>query len=322
MDINLILSPIQSELQAVEVRLREAIHVDFEPLANVFESLIGSGGKRIRPALSVLSTKFHQTDPDKALTLAVATELVHAATLIHDDLIDKSPLRRGSPTINTRWSGTATVLAGDFLLARAADIAASLDNFRVMRIFARTLMDICDGEIRQDFGGARWPPNQEAYYRHIDSKTASLFIACTESGAILSGAPEAEILALRDFGHNLGRAFQIADDILDFTADQSALGKPVGSDLRQGTLTLPVFYFIEQESQASQLEDALQKEERDGAEMNELIDSIRHSPAIEASKAEARRFVQQAQERLAILPENLYRRALSDLANYVVERTI
>lgn len=322
MDINLILSPIQSELQAVEVRLREAIHVDFEPLANVFESLIGSGGKRIRPALSVLSTKFHQTDPDKALTLAVATELVHAATLIHDDLIDKSPLRRGSPTINTRWSGTATVLAGDFLLARAADIAASLDNFRVMRIFARTLMDICDGEIRQDFGGARWPPNQEAYYRHIDSKTASLFIACTESGAILSGAPEAEILALRDFGHNLGRAFQIADDILDFTADQSALGKPVGSDLRQGTLTLPVFYFIEQERQASQLEDALQKEERDGAEMNELIDSIRRSPAIEASKAEARRFVQQAQERLAILPENLYRRALSDLANYVVERTI
>lgn len=322
MDINLILSPIQSELQAVEVRLREAIHVDFEPLANVFESLIGSGGKRIRPALSVLSTKFHQTDPDKALTLAVATELVHAATLIHDDLIDKSPLRRGSPTINTRWSGTATVLAGDFLLARAADIAASLDNFRVMRIFARTLMDICDGEIRQDFGGARWPPNQEAYYRHIDSKTASLFIACTESGAILSGAPEAEILALRDFGHNLGRAFQIADDILDFTADQSALGKPVGSDLRQGTLTLPVFYFIEQERQASQLEDALQKEERDGAEMNELIDSIRRSPAIEASKAEARRFVRQAQERLAILPENLYRRALSDLANYVVERTI
>lgn len=322
MDINLILSPIQSELQAVEVRLRESIHVEFEPLTNVFESLIGSGGKRIRPALSVLSTKFHPTDLDKALTLAVATELVHAATLIHDDLIDKSPLRRGRPTINTRWSGTATVLAGDFLLARAADIAASLDNFRVMRIFARTLMDICDGEIRQDFGGARWPPNREEYYRHIDSKTASLFIAGTESGAILSGAPEAEISALKDFGHNLGRAFQIVDDILDFTADQSALGKPVGSDLRQGTLTLPVFYFIEQQRHALQLEDALQKEDRDSTEMNELIDSIRRSSAIEASKAEARRFVHQAQERLVILPDNLYRRALSDLANYVVERTL
>ena len=322
MDINLILSPIQSELQAVEVRLREAIHVEFEPLTNVFETLIGSGGKRIRPALSVLSTKFHPTDPDKALTLAIATELVHAATLIHDDLIDKSPLRRGSPTVNSRWSGTATVLAGDFLLARAADIAASLDNFRVMRIFARTLMAICDGEIRQDFGGAHWPPNREAYYRHIDSKTASLFIACTESGAILSNASEDEITAMKNFGHNLGRAFQIADDILDFTADQSELGKPVGSDLRQGTLTLPVFYYLEQDPRAAQIEDVMRQDSRDSVEMNQLIESIRQSPAIKASKIEARRYVQAAQEDLTLLPDNLYRQALYSLANYVVERTI
>ncbi|MBI4789356.1 MAG: polyprenyl synthetase family protein [Chloroflexi bacterium] len=321
MDINSILAPIQSELQTVEVRLREAIHVEFEPLANVFETLIGSGGKRIRPALSVLSTKFHPTDPDKALTLAISTELVHAATLIHDDLIDKSPLRRGSPTVNSRWSGTATVLAGDFLLARAADIAASLDNFRVMRLFARTLMAICDGEIRQDFGGAHWPPNREAYYRHIDSKTASLFVACTESGAILSSASEDEITALRDFGHNLGRAFQIADDILDFTADQRALGKPVGSDLRQGTLTLPVFYFVEQDPRGAQVEETLQLDAHDGPEMDRLIEAIRQSPAIAASKAEARRHVQAAQESLTILPNNSYRQALHNLANYVVDRT-
>jgi octaprenyl-diphosphate synthase len=322
LDINLILSPIQNELQTVEVRLREAIHVEFEPLANVFESLIGSGGKRLRPALSILSTKFHATDPDKAMILAIATELVHAATLIHDDLIDKSPLRRGSPTINSRWSGTATVLAGDFLLARAADIAASLDNFRVMRIFGRTLMAICDGEIRQDFGGAHWPPNREAYYRHIDSKTASLFIACTESGAILSGAPEEEISALKNFGQNLGRAFQIADDILDFTADSNALGKPVGSDLRQGTLTLPVFYYIEQNADGARLEEILQKDPDDNSELDQLIDAIRQSPAIAASKAEARRFVQTAQADLNLLPDNDYHRALANLANYVVERSL
>lgn len=321
MDINSILSPVQNELQAVEVRLREAIHVEFDPLTSVFESLIGSGGKRIRPALSILSTKFHPTDPDKALTLAVATELVHAATLIHDDLIDKSPLRRGSPTISSRWSGTATVLAGDFLLARAADIAATLDNFRVMRIFARTLMAICDGEIRQDFGGSHWPPNREAYYQHIDSKTASLFIACTESGAILSGAPEEEIQALKHFGHSLGRSFQIVDDILDFTADQSALGKPVGSDLRQGTLTLPVFNFIEKDTHGARVEEVL-RQEPDSGEMDRLIEEIRRSPAIEASQAEARHFVREAQEALEILPDNLYRRTLSDLANYVIERTI
>jgi geranylgeranyl pyrophosphate synthase len=321
LDITAILSPIQDELQAAEVRLRETIRVEFDPLTSVFETLIGSGGKRLRPALSILSTKFHPTNPDKMLTLAVATELVHAATLIHDDLIDNSPLRRGSPTVSSRWSGTATVLAGDFLLARAADIAASLDDFRVMHIFARTLMVICDGEIRQDFGGVHWPPNRQAYYRHIDSKTASLFIACTESGAILSGAPEAEITALRDYGHNLGRAFQIADDILDFTADQSALGKPVGSDLRQGTLTLPVFYYIEQDAQGGRVAEVVQKETQGDSEMDELIESIRRSPAIAASRAEARYFVQAAQQALAILPDTLYRRALSDLADYVVERT-
>ena len=322
MDINSVLSPISSELLAFETRLRDAIHVDFEALTSVFESLIGSGGKRLRPALSILATKFHPTDPDKAMTLAIATELVHAASLIHDDLIDKSPLRRGSPTINSRWSGTATVLAGDFLLARAAYIAASIDNFRVMRIFGQTLMDICEGEIRQDFGGAHWPPDRETYYRYIDDKTASLFIACTESGGILSNAPEDEIVALRNYGHNLGRAFQIMDDILDFTADQSALGKPVGSDLRQGTLTLPVFFYIEQQSAGAQVEEALLCDPSETLAMDQLIEAIRRSPAIAAATAEARHFVDTAQDNLARLPENAYRRALSNLATYVVERTI
>ncbi len=316
MSINSILSPIQNELQAVEVRLRQAVSVEFEPLANVFEVLIGSGGKRIRPALAILATRFYPTDPDKALTLAVTLELVHVATLIHDDLIDKSPLRRGSPTIGSRWSGTATVLAGDFLLARAADIASTVENFRVMSIFAKTLMDICEGEIRQDFGGAHWPPNREQYYRHIDSKTASLFTAATEGGAVLSGASETEIDALKAYGHNLGMAFQIADDILDFTSDERQLGKPVGSDLRQGTFTLPVFYFIDQDAHGSKIVDFLSED------MDALVEAIRTSPAIEASKTEARRFVQTAKDALAIFPDNQYRRVLFDLATYVVERTL
>ena len=316
MGINSILSPIQNELQTVEVRLRDAVRVDFEPLSNVFESLIGSGGKRIRPALAILATRFYPTDPDKALTLAVTLELVHAATLIHDDLIDRSPLRRGSPTISSRWSGTATVLAGDFLLARAADIAATIGNFRVMSIFAKTLMDICEGEIRQDFGGAHWPPNREQYYRHIDSKTASLFTAATEGGAVLSAAPESEIAALKAYGHNLGMAFQIADDILDFTADERELGKPVGSDLRQGTFTLPVFYFIDQDARGAKIVDFLSED------MDALVDAIRHSSAIDASKVEARQFTQNARDALSIFPDNEYRRALIDLATYVVDRTL
>ena len=315
LNLNSILAPIQSELQRVETRLRAAVHVDYAPLGDVFESLIESGGKRIRPALAILATKFGSADPDKASTLAITVELVHAATLIHDDLIDKSPVRRGSPTINSRWSGTATVLAGDYLLARAADIAANIDDFRVMHIFARTLMAICEGEIRQDFGGMHWPPNRAEYYRHIDSKTGSLFFASTEGGAVLAGLSETEIRALETYGRNLGRAFQIVDDILDFTSDAQQLGKPVGSDLRQGTYTLPVFYFMEQDARGANIPEQMNA-------MDDLVDTIRRSPAIDASKAEARATAQDAQNALAIFPDTPYRRALIDLAHYVVERTL
>jgi len=315
-NIQQIFAPIQEELAQVETRLRQAVRVEYLPLADIFEMLIGSGGKRIRPALALLATKFHPTDPEKMYALATATELVHAATLIHDDLIDRSPTRRGNPTINSRWSGTATVLAGDFLLARAADIAANLDNFRVMRIFARTLMMICEGEIRQDFARSHWPPNRDEYYKHIESKTASLFIAATEGGAILSGAPENEIAALKAYGRHLGMAFQMVDDILDFTADEKELGKPVGSDLRQGTFTLPVFYYLEGEARNQPVGELLT------TRVEQLIEAIRHSPAIAAAKAEAQRVAQRARDALAIFPDNVYRRALTDLAEYVVERTL
>lgn len=296
--------------------MRESVRIEFAPLMDVFELLIGSGGKRFRPALAILASKFHPADQDKVITLAVATELTHAATLIHDDLIDKSPVRRGSPTINSRWSGTATVLAGDFLLARAADIAASLDDLRVMKIFARTLMVICEGEIRQDFAGAHWPPNRAEYYRHIESKTASLFAAATEGGAILSRATEEEIAAMRAYGLYLGMAFQIVDDILDFTADQSNLGKPVGSDLRQGTYTLPVFYYLERNGQIAPTAELVK------TNIDELIQAIRTSPAIADSKAEARRFAQKAQDALLIFPDNVYRRTMINLADYVIERSL
>ena len=316
MSIQHIFAPIQSELQEMETRLRQAVRVEYAPLTEIFEMLIDSGGKRIRPALCLLATKFHPTDPEQMYMLAIATELVHAATLIHDDLIDRSATRRGNPTINSRWSGTATVLAGDFLLARAADIAASIENFKVMRIFARTLMTICEGEIRQDFARAHWPPNRTEYYRHIESKTASLFVAATEGGALLSGAPAEEIAALRAYGRHLGMAFQMVDDILDFTANESELGKPVGSDLRQGTFTLPVFYYLEDDTRAASLRDFV------SAEVEQLIEAIRQSPAIAAAKAEAQRTAQAARDALAIFPDNPYRRALSDLADYVVERTL
>jgi geranylgeranyl pyrophosphate synthase len=320
LNLNSLLQPIQDDLQIIETHLRESLQTEFAPLVAIFETLIGSGGKRLRPALTILASKFHSGDSEKTRTLAIAAELIHAATLIHDDYIDKSPLRRGSPTIHSKWSGTATVLAGDFLLARAADIAASIEDFRVMHLFARTLMIICEGEIRQDFGRWQFPPSFEEYYRHIDSKTAALFRACTEGGAILSGAPEDEIAVLKDFGQSLGMAFQIMDDILDFTAEESALGKPVGNDLRQGTLTLPALYFIEQDRRGARVEEILQRNGEGSAEMEELIQAIRASPAIGAAQTRAHEFARKAQTALANLPDNPYRRLLFDLTTYVVER--
>ncbi len=322
MNLNLLLQPIQDDLQAIEMRLRESLQTEFAPLVAIFETLIGSGGKRLRPALTVLASKFHSGDVEKTRTLAIAAELIHAATLIHDDFIDKSPLRRGSPTIHSKWSGTATVLAGDFLLARAADIAASIEDFRVMHLFARTLMVICEGEIRQDFGRGQFPPSREDYYRHIDSKTAALFRACTEGGAILSGASENDIATLKDFGQNLGMAFQIVDDILDFTADERALGKPVGNDLRQGTLTLPTLLFIEQDKRGARVEEIFQRDGQGSAEMEELIQAIRTSPAIYAAQERAREFARDAQTALTSLPDNQYRRILFDLTTYVVDRPV
>lgn len=315
MNLNSILAPIQSELQQLEIRLRDAVRVEYAPLTSVFEALIESGGKRVRPAIGILASHFGATQPDEMYTLAITVELVHAATLIHDDLIDKSPMRRGSPTLNTRWSGTATVLAGDFLLARAADLAANINHFRVMRIFGRTLMAICEGEIRQDFGGAHWPPNREEYYRHIDRKTGALFAASAEGGAVIAGLDEPAIQAFITYGRDLGRAFQIVDDILDFTSDERQLGKPVGSDLRQGTFTLPVYYFMEQDPRGAKLMDAMN-------DMDGLVETIRTAPAIELSKAEARALARQATDALALFPDHPYRRALIDLANYVVERTL
>lgn len=323
MNLSTLFLPIQADLEIIETQLRDSLKTEFEPLAAIFETLIGSGGKRLRPALTILAGKFHGDNADKVRTLAVAAELIHAATLIHDDFIDKSPLRRGSPTVNTKWSGTATVLAGDFLLARAAFIAASVENFRVMRLFSEMLMIICEGEIRQDFGRAQFPPSQKNYYDHIESKTAALFRACTEGGAILSGAPEDEVVALKHFGDNLGIAFQIADDILDFTADPSKLGKPVGSDLRQGTLTLPALYFIELDARGARVQAVLERNGQGSAEeMDELIESIRTSPAMDAARRRARDIGREAQNALSILPENGYRRTLYDLTAYVVERSM
>jgi geranylgeranyl pyrophosphate synthase len=250
-----LLEPLVADLERVERKMREPMHPEYPQLMAVLQSLLDSGGKRLRPALALLAGSFYPTDSEKLVSLAASIEMLHTATLVHDDLIDGAVLRRGRTTLNSRWNMGATVLTGDYVFARAAGLAAETGNVRVMSIFADTLMTICSGELRQIFdrhdlprvdGDEAW---QEALSRNdlrIHAKTASLFAAATEAASVLSGASDEEVNALRDYGWYLGTGFQIVDDILDFQGDQEVLGKPVGNDLREGIVTLPVLYFLRQ----------------------------------------------------------------------------
>ena len=189
----------------------------FRPLSGAINVLLGAGGKRVRPALALLASKLYpNAERDKVVSLAAAIEMLHSATLVHDDVIDGSLLRRGNPTLNASWSQGATILAGDFIFARAAVFASETDNVRVMRVFSQTLMTICEGELRQLFDLRNWQQPKDAYYERIYGKTAALFATATEAAAVLGSAPEAEITALHDYGYNVGMAFQIMDDVLDF----------------------------------------------------------------------------------------------------------
>ncbi len=308
---------IREDLERVERKMREVSAIEYQQLRTAVDYLLGSGGKRLRPALVVLASKFHPADVDKVTSLAAAVETLHTATLVHDDLIDHSFLRRGNPTLNAMWNSAATVLTGDYLFARAAAFAAETQSVRVVSIFAQTLMTICGGELKQIFGNDEEQTARKYYYQRIYSKTASLFAASTETGAILSNAPEPEVQALREYGYNLGMAFQIVDDVLDFVGNEEELGKPIGSDLRQGLITLPTIYFLEAHPEEELITRALNGQDD---EIQAAVEMIKELGAIESSMNEAKEFVTRSRNALAILPNNEYRQAMLDLADFVIER--
>jgi octaprenyl-diphosphate synthase len=312
---------VRDELKMVEEMMHSRLAQAFPPVAQALNGLLFRGGKRLRPAITLLAAKFHPCDMRVILPVATAAETLHTATLIHDDVIDGALLRRGQPTLNASWSHGATVLAGDYLFAHSADFAAESGNLRVIRLFSRTLMIICDGELRQLFSTFDWQQPKEEYYRRIFAKTASLFQTAAEAGAILSNAPEEHIQALSTYGYSFGMAFQIVDDILDFIGDEAVMGKPAGSDLRQGTLTLPVFYFLQSDPRAPELRRLMEEARINGREsVEKAVELIRSSGAIEAARAEAQQFIAQAKNALAILPSVPARDALVSLADFVLER--
>lgn len=310
---------IQEDLQRTEALLQEPDPNRHPAITGATNLLVGSGGKRLRPALVFLSARLCGADPTLALFAAAGVEMLHTATLVHDDLIDGSLIRRGTETLNARWSPAATVLTGDYLFARAAYLVARTESVRLVRRFAETLMVICNGEIRQMFDSRGRVPTFQEYEQRIYAKTASLIALSAEAGGILASADEKTIAALRTYGEQLGLAFQIVDDVLDFIADERTLGKPVGSDLRQGMVTLPVMLFLEANGDHPTLRRILTQGPSDDA-VQEAVRAIAASGAIEHSLQVARDYIREAKDALALFPSSEYRSALLNLADFVIHR--
>ena len=285
------------------------------------EHLLSAGGKRIRPTVVFLAGRMLGAPREKLVTLGASVEMLHTATLVHDDLIDGSLLRRGMPTLNARWSPAATVLTGDFLFSRAAKLAAETDYLPLMKLFADTLSIIVNGELTQLFA-ARGLIDRANYYRRIYAKTASLFEMSALAAAMVSTEDEAVRSAMKSYGYEIGMAFQIMDDVLDFTGEQATMGKPVGSDLLQGLVTLPAIYYAEDFPEDSDLKLLAEGGWGNQERMDRLIKSIRNRDSIDKAVKEAKSYVERALKALEQFPGSQERSELENLAKYIVDRNI
>jgi octaprenyl-diphosphate synthase len=321
LELEQIYKPIQEDLGKVKDRLRSISQIDFPWLSEQLRYVVKGIGKGIRPALTLLSGKFYKYDLTYLLPMAVSVELMHTATLVHDDAIDKAIIRRGQATINQIWGEDIAVLMGDYLFAKAGEFVADTQTPRVIKLFSQTLGTISSGEISQYLGAFKLEQSRENYLHRIYGKTASLFSLATESGAILSQAPEESVAILREYGDNLGIAFQIVDDILDFTSTEEAMGKPVGSDLTQGTLTLPAMLLLERYPEDNPVKKLFKT--RDKKNIALAIEMVRNSPIIEECYQAASEYCHKACRNLDLLPgDNTNRQALSDMADYVISQRV
>lgn len=322
MSLNSARALVAAELSAVEKKMASAVSdAGYTPLAEALQGLIHSGGKRVRPMLTLLVGRFYPpAKPHHLINLAAAIEALHSATLVHDDVVDGALVRRGQNTLNAVWAPGSTIMAGDFFFARAAGLVAETEHPRVIRLFAQALQVIVDGELRQAFSMRDWGQPKESYYERIYGKTGALLELATQSPAVLGGAPPEHEAALRRFGYNLGMAFQIIDDILDFVADAETLGKPAGSDLRSGIITLPVYYYLQRPDRRDAVVSLINGQRSGDEVVDEVVQLIRESDAIPQAHAEARAFSDKAIAELQVFPDSLQRQALIDVARYVVER--
>jgi len=315
---------MRADLLLVEARVELAATVDYPIASTVVRDLVQAGGKRLRPLLLLLAGRAFRYDLDQLVTAAAGIELLHTASLVHDDTVDRASLRRGKPTLNSMLGSGAVILVGDYLFAQSAMLAAATMNPRVVGVFASTLADICDGQLREMFDAHHIHQSRADYERRIFGKTASLFAGSAEMGAILADAPDDAVAALRSFGSDVGMAFQIIDDILDLREGTQRLGKPAGQDLRQGTVTLPTMLYAANLPSTSAATERLQAviagDVDSDAEIDQLVIDIRASGALDEAFAVAEAFAEGAKARIAFLPDDETRDLLEDLTDVAIGR--
>ena len=319
MSLSEIYQSVEQDITKVEDWLKSVSKVDFPWLAELLAYSLENEGKRIRPALTLLSGKFYNYDLSSLIPIAAAVELMHTATLVHDDAIGKSMVRRGRPTVNTVWSEEIAILLGDYLFAKAGEFCTDTQNLYVVRLFTQTLQVISAGEINQAFNAFNLEQTREDYLQRISNKTASLFALSTESGAVLSQTPEKGVQALREYGYNLGIAFQIVDDVLDYTSTEEEMGKPIGSDLAQGTLTLPAMLLLERYPEDNPVKKIFQDKDKE-ENIKLALELVRNSSIVQECYQIASEYCSRACQNLQWLPDNPTHQALTELASYVVAR--
>lgn len=285
--------------------------------------LFAAGGKRIRPALVLLAAKCGRYDLQKLTPAAIAVELTHAATLVHDDVIDRAQVRRGRPTVAAQLGDEPAIVVGDFYFAKAYEQAAFTDSPEVVAILARAVMDICAGEVRQQAIRYRYDTGIEEYMRRVEAKTATLLAACCDIGALLGDIDGRRRSALRAYGRLLGLAFQIADDVLDYQGSEDEIGKPIGHDIAEGFATLPLMLAMEDAASAPEISRLLHSgRELSHAEAQQIVDLVRASRGPERALERARELSSEARRQLESLSAGQAGGALAALTNYVVSRKL
>ncbi|KPB06670.1 heptaprenyl diphosphate synthase component II [Bacillus sp. CHD6a] len=318
MKLKMMYSFLNNDLQIIENELEATIQTERALLHEASLHLLQAGGKRIRPVFVLLAAKLGTYDIHKVKNVAVALELMHMASLVHDDVIDDAELRRGKETIKAKWDNRIAMYTGDYIFARSLEMMTRVEDIEAHRILSNTLVELCKGEIEQIRDKYNYDQNLRTYLRRIKRKTAILIAVSCQLGAITSGVPASVHRSLYWFGYYVGMSFQITDDILDFTSTEEQLGKPAGSDLLQGNITLPVLYAMESTELNKKIRTIHEHSGSD--EIKEIIELIKRSDAIDRSFALSDRYLERAFKELEKLPNGLAKRTFNNVAKYIGKR--